>query len=409
MKSHGRGYFAKHSPDDSREIEAAVKDYNGQTKEQAVRERSRLTERQHTGPLPADRIERTGDSVTLKGVKLCGERSRNSPPNNNEYPSSARESLVRLLEGQRVRVNHARPGPGGAERTYQDGMGYLHQCVNGADGAYGDWTFPARHPLAEQVVWDAQHAPHGVGFSIDGDGRKRREGGRVIVESVDHLYSIDLVDTPATVGGFWESERRTMQLSTVGRILELLKYRRPGYARALREQVEAGVMTPEMPMEEPAEPMEPEPEEAADHEQAILDAAVAVLKDAALTAAEKIKKIKVLLKMTGNGMGGEEEEMEGETMEQRRVRRGNLLEHLLDRCAESGLVPSKTLRRATTSCRNTTEVDELIREQQTHTAQRPRSAGPPASGSAVREQQRGGAAAIPEETRALGRWLTTPG
>jgi hypothetical protein len=411
MRSEKRGFFGSRSPDDPKEIAAAIKDYNGGAREQrqTVSERFRLTEAVHTGQVPADNVIREGDSITLRGVKLIGTKSRNPPPHDNEYPRETREALRKLMEGHTVRVDHAIVGPGGMSRSYKDRMGYTHNVRVEEDGNYGDWTFPSRHALAETAVWDALHSHRGCGFSIDGDGKKRRQDGRTIVESEGlSLYSIDLVDTPATTGGFWESERRTM-LSTVGRIIEALKYRRPGYVRALREQVEAGVMTPEMPMEEPAEPMEPEPEEAADHEQAILDAAVAVLKDAALTAAEKIKKIKVLLKMTGNSMGGEEEEMEGETMEQRRTRRGNLLEHLLDRCAESGLVPSKTLRRACVSCKNTTEVDELIREQQTHTAQRPRSAGPPASGSAVREQQRGGAAAIPEDTKALGRWLTTPG
>ena len=364
----------------------------------------------HSGRIPAERVIRTEDAITLKGVKVIGEKSRNAPPNNNEYPSTTREGLLKLLEGHAVHVNHLRPGPGGGERQYQDRMGYLHGARNEGDGAYSDWTFSPKHPLAEQVVWDAMHAPEGVGFSIDGDGKKRRDGGRVIVESVDRLYSIDLVDGPATVSGFWESERRTM-LSTAQRITETLKASRPGYSRGLREAVESGVLTPDTPMDEPAAPTEA-PAEGADHEQAILDAAVAVLKDDSLSVGEKLAKIKKLLALTEGGGGTDTGGGNGgsaETTEQARRRQGNLLEHLLDRCAEVGVVPSRTLRRAASTCQNAAEVDELLREEQQRTPRSgPRSAGPPPPRERVREQASGQGNDIPADAKGFARWLSTP-
>ena len=259
---------------------------------------------------PVEDIVRANGTVTIKGVKLLGEKSRNPPPYNHEYPRSTREAAIGILEGMGVFVDHG-PRPGGRdasmERSYRDRMGVVRKVRESGTGLFADWSFPEAHLLCEQAIWDAVNAPQNLGFSIRGQGNKRREGRRVIVESLE-LESVDLVSRPATTGGLREGRndprRRTMRLR---QLIERLRSRRPGYARALREQAESGVLSDDMPMDEPDAPEGPLPGaggEAADYEQAIRDAAKAVIDDTSLSSAEQITKIKKLLSIIDGGNGG---------------------------------------------------------------------------------------------------------
>lgn len=142
------------------------------------------------------------DSVAgvLRGVKLLGLRSRNA----RRYEEGALRDAIALYEGAKVNVNHPEGDPLGA-RDYRDRLGVVRNVtVRRGEGLYGDLHFNPKHALAEQLVWDAEHAPENVGLSHNVLARTRRDDGGVVVEAITRVQSVDLVADPATTAGLFE-------------------------------------------------------------------------------------------------------------------------------------------------------------------------------------------------------------
>jgi hypothetical protein len=147
----------------------------------------------------AIRVDRA-ESV-VRGVKVLGLRSRNG----REYLPEALAEAARLYEGAKVNVNHAKGDPS-SPRDYQDRIGSIHNvALRPQEGLFGDFHFNPKHALAEQLVWDAEHAPENVGFSHNVEARVRRSGDTVAVEAIQRVQSVDLVADPATTRGLFES------------------------------------------------------------------------------------------------------------------------------------------------------------------------------------------------------------
>lgn len=136
----------------------------------------------------------------LRGVKLLGLRSRNG----RRYEESALRKAVGLYEGSKVNVNHPDRDPL-SPRDYRDRLGIVRNVrVEAGDGLFGDLHYNPSHPLAEQLAWDAEHAPENVGLSHNVLARTRREAGEVVVEAITRVQSVDLVADPATTSGLFE-------------------------------------------------------------------------------------------------------------------------------------------------------------------------------------------------------------
>jgi hypothetical protein len=73
-----------------------------------------------------------------------------------------------------------------------------------AGGLRGDFHFNPKHALAEQLIWDAEHSPENVGFSHNVEARTSRRDGKVVVEEITRVQSVDLVADPATTRGLFE-------------------------------------------------------------------------------------------------------------------------------------------------------------------------------------------------------------
>ncbi len=145
------------------------------------------------------RVDR-GQSA-LRGVKILGLQSRNG----RTYEPEALAEAVRLYEGAKVNVNHAKGDPS-RPRDYQDRIGAIHNVTLRPDeGLFGDFQFNPKHTLAEQLLWDAEHAPENVGFSHNVEARVRRSGDNAVVEAILRVQSVDLVADPATTRGLFES------------------------------------------------------------------------------------------------------------------------------------------------------------------------------------------------------------
>ena len=104
-------------------------------------------------------------------------------------------------------------------------------------------------PLVENAIRIGKKAAGGT-MKIS----TRRENGREIVESIDAVHSVDLVADPATVSGLHEG--RTMARRKVRDLIECLCKTRPGYARGLKEEAEAGEEAAEEAAEGEGEPAE---------------------------------------------------------------------------------------------------------------------------------------------------------
>lgn len=141
-------------------------------------------------------VDRTAG--VIPGVKLLGAVSARG----REYPRDVMQKAMPLYEGVCVNVDHVDPGE---RRSLRDRIGVIKNVALREDGLYGDFHFNPKHALAEQVAWDAENAPQKLGFSHDARGPSKVRGGKVVVESIDKVLSVDLVANPATTGGLFES------------------------------------------------------------------------------------------------------------------------------------------------------------------------------------------------------------
>ncbi len=136
----------------------------------------------------------------LRDVKLLGLTSRNG----RTYLEAALADAAALYEGAKVNVNHPK-GSTLAPRDYQDRLGAIREVkFRAGEGLFGDLHFNPKHALAEQLAWDALHAPEQVGLSHNVLAETRRDGERVIVEAITKVESVDLVADPATTRGLFE-------------------------------------------------------------------------------------------------------------------------------------------------------------------------------------------------------------
>ncbi len=142
------------------------------------------------------RVDR--ENGIIHGVKLLGAVSKKG----REYPRDVMAKALPMYEGQRVNVDHVEPGQ---RRSLRDRIGLVKNITLKDDGLYGDFHFNPKHALAEQIAWDAENAPQNLGFSHDTRGFSRSSGGKIVVESIDKVLSVDLVANPATTTGLFES------------------------------------------------------------------------------------------------------------------------------------------------------------------------------------------------------------
>ncbi len=140
----------------------------------------------------------------IRGVKILGLNSRNG----RQYLPEALSRAAALYEGAKVNVNHPKGAPS-APRDYQDRIGVIRGVeARTGEGLFGDLYFNPKHILAEQLIWDAEHAPENVGFSHNVQARTARRDDIVVVEEITRVQSVDLVADPATTRGLYEATQQ---------------------------------------------------------------------------------------------------------------------------------------------------------------------------------------------------------
>lgn len=145
------------------------------------------------------RVDRTLGIV--RGVKILGLTSSNG----RVYSPAAIRKAARLYEGTKVNVNHPQ-GHASFPRDYRDRIGMIRSVtVREGDGLFGDLHFNPKHPLADQLAWDAMNAPGNVGLSHNVEARVTPRDHQVVVEEILKVQSVDLVADPATTQGLFEN------------------------------------------------------------------------------------------------------------------------------------------------------------------------------------------------------------
>ncbi len=175
----------------------------------------------------------------IHGVKILGFESRNG----RTYLPEALAEAAQLYEDAKVNVNHPKGHPT-SPRDYQDRIGAIRGvALRTGEGLFGDFHFNPKHALAEQLIWDAEHAPENVGFSHNVEARTGRRGDRVVVEAIVRVQSVDLVADPATTRGLFESASPAAPAETVETIetvespsLDELKQKFPELVESVRNE-----------------------------------------------------------------------------------------------------------------------------------------------------------------------------
>lgn len=157
--------------------------------------------REFTRVSKADKIDR--DAGVLYGLSILGADSMNG----RKYTESAMKNACRLYEGKPSNANH---NTGKADASVYDRLGVWRNPRYQNGRIFGDFHYLKSHPLAERLVEAAERPDlHTVfGFSHDAQGAERPGSGGSIIESIEEVFSVDLVADPATNRGLYESDRR---------------------------------------------------------------------------------------------------------------------------------------------------------------------------------------------------------
>ncbi len=303
----------------------------------------------------------------IYGVKILGRESRNG----RVYSQTALEEAAKLYEGISVNLDH--PDNPRSVRGIAEGWGVLRNTRVARDGVFGDLHYLKNHAQTPAIIERAQRFPRNFGLSHNASGTVvSTVDGPLIVESIEHVESVDLVSKPATTRGLFESqqENKTMPSKlSVRKVLERAKGREAKRLRRLLEMDEFAAMA-DAPVEVAAEP-EPEEEMQASIESLIL----AVLRDDSLDAAGKLAKIRQILNVQDKLQepAGAEAEPAGDgggdtggTMEeswQRRLAKLERRDMIRDVLESHGLTLSsikRAQRKLLERCENEDEMEELV-------------------------------------------------
>lgn len=143
------------------------------------------------------------DERVIRDVKFLGRVSKNG----RTYSDRALTEAARMYEGLKINLNHPDKSTPGAERPIQDAFGWAANPVVRGDGVYGDLYYIESHPCCGMILEAAERNPRRFGFSHNAQGEVSNKNGRVIVESITSVVSLDIVQNPATTNGLFESQQ----------------------------------------------------------------------------------------------------------------------------------------------------------------------------------------------------------
>jgi hypothetical protein len=146
----------------------------------------------------------------VRGVKILGYKSGHG----YDYSKRSLMEAIPLYENIAVNLNHPPDRRNlGASRRYEERFGRLKNVVFQEDrGLVGDLHYNKNHSIAKQFEYDVETDPKNVGLSHNAKGSTARIGGKLVVQSIDLVRSVDLVADPATNVGLFESRGTGMRV-----------------------------------------------------------------------------------------------------------------------------------------------------------------------------------------------------
>lgn len=144
----------------------------------------------------------------IRGVKVLGLESKNG----RRYLKEAAEKAVPRYEGRKIYIDHQLIEGNGKSKPRQtrERWGKLVNVKPDASGElYGDLEYLDSHPMTESIL-EAAERFNDFGLSHDAGGKMRKEAGENVVYEIAEVYSVDIVQDPATNRNLFESVQ-TMQ------------------------------------------------------------------------------------------------------------------------------------------------------------------------------------------------------
>lgn len=138
----------------------------------------------------------------LRGVKILGAESKNG----RTYTLNAMRNAVGMYENAAVFIDHPDKKTPNAGRSVRDLVGHLENVrFNEANGGalFGDLHLVRSNPLSEMVMDLADSKK--IGLSHNASGYTEQRDGRMVVEEIDSVRSVDIVVSPATTNSLFES------------------------------------------------------------------------------------------------------------------------------------------------------------------------------------------------------------
>ena len=151
------------------------------------------------------------EAGVARGLLICGPKSKKG----RTYPESTRSRAAHLYEGAEVNLDHklARSlglskGSDAADvnRGVMEKVGRLTRPRDDPQrGLVADFEYLRNHPFAKIFEEYHERMPEQIGFSHVVDGRTNGPAGKEIVEDITKVFSADIVGSPGTTNGLFES------------------------------------------------------------------------------------------------------------------------------------------------------------------------------------------------------------
>ena len=144
------------------------------------------------------RVDRTGAYPIVRGVLLCGEKSKWG----RQYQREAFAS-PKIYEGKSSFLNHqSKPG----NRDVESKIAWVVSESRNADGLpIGDVGFNPKHPYTESTLWLIENRPADVMMSHVADvDESVQAGGQKSVTKINEVFSVDFVTNGATTKSIFE-------------------------------------------------------------------------------------------------------------------------------------------------------------------------------------------------------------
>lgn len=231
----------------------------------------------------------------IRGVKALGRESKHG----RTYSDKALRDAAGLYEGVKVNIDHPNRQKGAIERGFTEAIGELRNATVREDGVYADLHYAKSHPYAELLAESAERFPKKFGLSHVADGDEVRKGGKSIVESISRVISVDVVGSPATNAGLFESEDPEMPKAAKPRtVQQILESAPDGELKTrLTRLVEAEMLPAETPVEAVTEPAADPNEDVKSALKKAAGGIVGKMLDGDLDKNEGLKKLRELLGM----------------------------------------------------------------------------------------------------------------